>query len=276
MPLFTKVGIVGTGLVGGSLGQALKKKHLARAVVGTSRQPRTIVRARALKAIDSGSTRLDILAGCDLIILAAPVETIIKQIEEIRRIVSPGCIVIDVASTKEKVVAAAGKRFARFVGCHPLAGSEKRGIESARPDLFENAPCIITPVKKTERAALTAVIRLWKALGSTTVLLDPRTHDRALAYMSHLPHVIAFGLMAATPSKYLDLAPQSFRDITRIASSSPELWDDIFTTNNKNLVCSIDAFITLVKTIRAALISNDPRTLNRVMRAAQQKRQRFL
>ncbi|MFA5099361.1 MAG: prephenate dehydrogenase [Candidatus Omnitrophota bacterium] len=276
MAIFKKVGIVGTGLVGGSLGLALKKKHLARTVVGTSRQEATLARARALRAIDSGATDFDILKGCDLIVLAAPVETIIRDMEKIRRVITGDCIVIDVASTKEKVVAHASTRFARFVGCHPLAGSEKRGIAFARADLFANAPCIITPVKATNRAALSAVTRLWKALGSKPVILAPRTHDRALAYMSHLPHVIAFALMAATPRGYLSLAPQSFRDITRIAGSSPELWNDIFITNKKNIVHSIDAFFTRVRALRAALINNDSRALNRIMTAAQLKRQQSL
>jgi len=276
MYMFAKVGIAGTGLVGGSLGQALKKKHLARTVVGTSRQPRSLLRARTVKAIDTGSTALDILAGCDLVILATPVETILGQIDRIRRIIPAGCIVIDVASTKEEVVARAGKRFAKFVGCHPLAGSEKRGIAHARPGLFEDATCIITPVKTTDRGALAAVIKLWKTLGSTPVILDPRTHDRALAYTSHLPHVIAFALMAATPRTYLPYAPQSYRDATRVASSTPELWDDIFATNKKNLIHSIDAFVILVNSIRAALKRDDFRALNRIMRAAQQKRQRIL
>lgn len=273
--MFTKVGIVGTGLVGGSLGQALKKKRLARSVVGTSRLPRSVARARALKAIDAGSTGLDILAGCDLIILATPVETIIAQMDKIKRIIRGDCIVIDVASTKEKVVAQANKRFARFVGCHPLAGSEKRGIDCARPELFKNAPCIITPVKETDRAALAEVIRLWKALGSTPVILDPRAHDLTLAFMSHLPHVIAFALTAATPGKYFTLAPQSYRDITRIASSNPGLWDDIFATNKKNILNSIDIFLTHVNSMRSALKKNDFRALNRIMRSAQQKRRLF-
>jgi len=273
MAMFKKVGIVGTGLVGGSLALALKKKHLACTVVGVSRQPATLVRAKALKAIDAGSTDLDILKQCDLVVLATPVQTIITQIKIISNIITQDCIVIDVASTKEEVVSKAGKLFTKFVGCHPLAGSQEHGIMCARADLFEKALCIITCVKTTNPAALATITTMWRKLGSKPEILDPYTHDKVLAFMSHLPHVLAFALMASTPRKYLPFAAQSFRDLTRIASSNAQLWDDIFITNRKNLMQSIDSFSTIFNDMRTAIKNNDAAALNRIMTTALRKRQ---
>jgi prephenate dehydrogenase len=272
MAIFSKAGVVGTGLVGGSLGLALKKKKICRQVVGVSRHAASIAAARKMKAIDSGSQDLNILKGCDLVILAGPVVTILDQMDRISRIVADDCVVMDVASTKELVVRKAAGYFGRFVGCHPLAGSEKRGIEFARADLFKNAACIITPVRATDKKALSMVRNMWKRLGSSIVTLDPGTHDRALAWMSHLPHAMAFALISAVPLEYLQYAPQSFRDMTRIAGSSPEIWGDIFITNRKNLLASIDAFIGRMNTMRSGIAAGGPGGLKRLLTAAQNKR----
>jgi prephenate dehydrogenase len=276
MAIFSKAGIVGTGLIGGSIGLALKKFKLADQVVGTSRHAASISVARKMKAIDAGSLDLRVLKGCDLVILAGPVEIILKQMEAVSRLVADDCIVIDAASTKEQVVTAANKHFARFVGCHPLAGSEKRGIAFAVADLFKGATCVITPVRSTDKAALTLVMNMWMKLGSDIVTLDPGTHDRALAWMSHLPHAIAFALISSVPKQHLSYAPQSFRDMTRVAGSSPEVWDDIFITNRHNLLVSIDMFIGHLTKIRSKIARNDRRGLSSLLKSAQRKRQNFI
>jgi prephenate dehydrogenase len=184
--------------------------------------------------------------------------------------------VIDVASTKEQIVAKANKSFARFVGCHPLAGSEKRGIGFARADLFNGAACIITPVSSTDKTALALVREMWRKLGSGIITLDPHTHDSALAWISHLPHAMAFALISAVPKRYLAYAPQSFRDMTRIAGSGPDIWNDIFITNRKNLLDSIDMFVMHMEKIRSAIKHNDRRGLKLLMKAAQHKRLKSL
>jgi prephenate dehydrogenase len=276
MALFSKVGIVGTGLIGGSLGLAIKQKKLADDIVGTSRRPGTLRNALAMGAINTGSRTVDILAGCDLVILATPVQTILDQMVRIKHVIPKNCIVIDVASTKEMVVHKANKTFSRFVGCHPLAGSQNCGIDFARPDMFKGALCVITPVATTDRRALLKIKKLWKALGSKVSILDPETHDKVLGFMSHLPHIMAFSLMACVPGKYLKYTPQSFFDITRISASSPDLWDDIFITNRKNLINAIDTFTLYLTRMRATLKKNDTKTLTRLMSAAQQKRLRLL
>ncbi|HQQ06738.1 MAG TPA: prephenate dehydrogenase/arogenate dehydrogenase family protein, partial [Candidatus Omnitrophota bacterium] len=135
MAVFKKAGIVGTGLIGGSIGLALRQKKLADEIVGTSRHDSSLIRARRMGAIDRGSRDLRILSGCDIVILAAPVQTILAQAGRIQELIPQNCIVMDVASTKAAVVKKAGASLKRFVGCHPLAGSEKQGIAHARPDL---------------------------------------------------------------------------------------------------------------------------------------------
>lgn len=276
MAVFKKAGIVGTGLIGGSIGLALRQKKLADEIVGTSRHDSSLIRARRMGAIDRGSRDLRILSGCDIVILAAPVQTILAQAGRIQKLVSQNCIVMDVASTKAAVVKKAGASLKRFVGCHPLAGSEKQGIAHARPDLFINAACIITPVKKTDTTALEAVRRLWVRLGAQPCMMGPAVHDRALAYASHLPHAIAFALLESIPAAYLAGSPQSLRDMTRIAGSGPEVWTDIFMTNRADLTDAIDAFMQRMKAFRSALSRGDTHSLRRIMARARAKKQRII
>jgi len=276
MNMFVKAGIVGTGLIGGSIGIALKKNGLAETVVGTGRNETNLRRAVDCGAIDSGSTSIDILAGCDLIILAAPVNVILSQIGDIKKITGADCLVIDVASTKAMVVAKAGAAFKHFIGCHPLAGSEKQGISNARGDMFAGAQCIITPVKNTDRNSLRIVKTLWKKLGAEIKLLDPRTHDKILAFMSHLPHIAAYALVETVPAEYLEYVTPSFRDITRVASSSPELWTDICLTNRSSLLRAIDLYAQKLGKIRAALNDGNTKQINIILQHAQKKRNGIL
>ncbi len=276
MRTFSKAGIAGAGLIGGSIGIDLKKKRIARRVVAVGRHKGSLSIAKRKKAVDEGSRDPAVLEGCDLVILAAPVETIIKQAGLLKRHIPDDCIVMDVASTKETIVKKMSRIFPRFVGCHPLAGSEKRGIANARGGLFHKADCIITPVKATDAGALAAVKDLWVRLGAKPVIMDPSRHDRMLAYTSHLPHVMAFALIDALPAEYLARSPRSFRDMTRIAGSSPELWDDICMTNRANLGRSIGAFTGRMQAVRAAIRRGDKAALRRIMKRAHAKRSNIL
>jgi prephenate dehydrogenase len=157
MRLFNKVAIVGVGLIGGSLALAIKKRGLAKEVIGVSRRKKTLLLARQRGMIDRGSQDLNIIKDVDLVILAAPVETIIKTAQEVSKIVGPDCIVIDVGSTKEQIVFKLEKLFKHFVGSHPLAGSEKRGVSNACDEIFNNSLCILTPTKHTAASALRKV-----------------------------------------------------------------------------------------------------------------------
>ncbi|MDD5730468.1 MAG: prephenate dehydrogenase/arogenate dehydrogenase family protein [Candidatus Omnitrophica bacterium] len=273
MKLFDKVAVVGTGLIGGSMALGIKKKKLAGTVIGVSRHKETLVLAKKNGAIDFGSTELEAVKEADLVILATPVNTILETAEEIAKLVKPGCIVTDVGSTKAGIVLKLSNVFARFIGSHPLAGSEKRGISNAEEGLFKNSLCIITPVKKSDPQALKKIQALWKALGSKVVLMEPQVHDRILSFVSHLPHVIAFSLIESVPSEYLRFSPNSLKDMTRVASSDPNLWADIFLSNNINTVKALDSLRDRLFAIRQAVDKKDKKTLVKIISRANKKRE---
>jgi prephenate dehydrogenase len=270
--MFKRVGILGTGLIGGSVGCALKKHGLARTVVGVSRRPESIRLAIAMKAIDSGSTDLSVLAGADLLILATPVEKILGLGPQLTGLISPACIVIDVGSTKELIVRKLSKVFKRFVGTHPLAGSEKRGVAYASASLLKGAQCIITPGPASDKGAVSRVSAMYRAIGAKTVTLSGREHDAVLALTSHLPHLIAFALMNSLPKRYAAFVPASFRDLTRIAASDAGIWDDIFSTNAGNIRAWLDVFLRELERIGKTLKKNDRKALQKMLERASRQR----
>ncbi|MFA5362054.1 MAG: prephenate dehydrogenase [Candidatus Omnitrophota bacterium] len=273
--MFNKAAIVGTGLIGGSLGLALKKKGLAREVVGVSRHQKNIVRAIKLGAVDKGSRSLDIIGGADLVVLAMPVGAILSLAPAIARYTGPGCVVTDVGSTKEQIVSSLTGIFPCFVGSHPLAGSEKRGVSYAQTGLFNNSVCIVTPVAKTRAEAVRKVRKLWVSVGARVVILDPKKHDRALSLISHLPHVAAFSLMNVIPVQFLAFAPPSLREATRVAASDGELWSDIMYSNKKNIIAAIEALRKELFSIESAVKYNATRKLHRILNAAKIKREKI-
>jgi len=272
MKLFKKVGIVGTGLIGGSIALAIRKKRLAGEVVGISRRRKSIRDAKSRGAIDRGSQDLKIIRGCDAVILATPVETIIKMEPAISKLVSRDCLVTDVGSTKVEIVKVFSKIFPNFIGSHPLAGSEKTGILQAHVDLFKNSLCILTPTEATSTAALKITKVLWQRLGAQTVLLTPKSHDRILSFVSHLPHVAAFALMGVLPKDYLRFASSGLKDMTRIARSDGELWVQIFLSNPKNLVKAIESLDAQLSQIKGALRRKDKKLLKGILERARTKR----
>jgi len=275
MRLFDKVAIIGVGLIGGSLGLAIKKKKLANEVVGISRHQQTIRQALKIRAIDKGSCDINLIKGADLIILAAPVKTIIKLAPKIARAISKSCIVTDVGSTKEEIVIALEKIFPNYVGTHPLAGSEKRSIFFARQDLFQGSLCIFTPTHRTSPAANSALMRLWKALGVRIEVLSPRKHDEALGMVSHLPHCLAFSLMNTVPVRCLKFSGRGLKDTTRIAASDTQLWTDIFLSNRKNLLEALRLFQSNLRQLESALKSKNLKKLAVLLKQAKQKRAKF-
>jgi len=273
MRLFNKVAIVGVGLIGGSMALAIKKKRLAGQVVGISRHKNTLLLAKRAGAIDKGSLYLDVIKGADLVILATPVNTILNLAGSIPRLILRDCIVCDVGSTKKEVVSKLSKIFPNFVGSHPLAGSEKRGISNACPDIFKNSLCILTPTRNINRRALEKVQKLWHQLGAKTVFLSPDIHDQALSFVSHLPHVLAFSLVGIIPPKYLKLGANSLKDITRIAVSDSQLWADIFLSNRKNILKSIQLFEKNLSRIQSAINKKDRKLLIKFLEDAKSKRE---
>ena len=271
--MFDTVAIVGTGLIGGSIALAIKKHKLCRTVIGVSLHARSLKIARAKKAIDVASLKLEAIKEADLVVLATPVSTILALAPRIKRLVRPGCIVIDVASTKQTVVRRLQPLFPRFLGTHPLAGSEKKGIANARADLFSGSLCLVTPTRATDPKAKALVQRFWKKLGCRVVCLDPRTHDRILGFVSHLPHIVAFALINAVPKAYIRFAPASLHEMTRIAGSDHALWQDILLDNRALLAEALKSFRKAYTGIIAALQHNDRAALARLLAQAQAKRE---
>jgi len=275
MRMFNKVVIFGTGLIGGSLGFALKRKGLARQITGFSRHKRNAELARKVGAIDRVAVSLDQVQDADLVILAAPVEAIINIAPELAKRLKKGCLVIDVGSTKEKIVSGLSRIIPDFVGCHPLAGSEKKGILNAQLDIFTGSICIITPASNTKRSALNKARSLWRKLGTRLLIMPAPRHDRILAFTSHLPHTVAFSLIGSIPDKFLKVSSGGLADTTRIAGSDETLWSQIFLSNRKNLLSSISSFQTKLAGFKLALVNKDAKRLKQILAAARKKREKL-
>jgi prephenate dehydrogenase len=276
MPQFNQITIVGLGLMGGSLGMALRRRGLAREVVGLSRSRTTIRQAARRRAIDWGTTDpREALRNADLVVLATPVDTIVPYAKRLARSMKAGGILTDVGSTKAQIVTALEwslpKRVA-FVGGHPIAGSEQRGLEAARADLFDGSDCVLTPTSRTSRRALAVVRRLWRGLGCDVMTMSPRQHDHLLARTSHLPHLLAYCLSLTEPPGLRAHTPRSVLDMTRIAKSDPDLWDDIFLSNRGEVLAAAGRFEGQWKSLRAAIVRCDRAALRRLLAAAKTKR----
>ena len=276
MARFNRVTIIGLGLIGGSLGMAIRRRRLARDVVGVSRSRATLRLAKARGAIDWGTTDAqEAVEAADLVILATPVDTIVPQAKRLARLMRKGSILTDVGSVKSAIVRALDQGLPRgvaFVGGHPLAGSEQRGIEAASPTLFDRSVCLLTPTARTVPQALARVRQLWRPIVGQVTLLPPQVHDRLLADTSHLPHLLAFCLAATLKTDRLGRLPQSALDMTRVAKSDPDLWDDIFAGNRTELLAAIRRFERHWYRVRAQLRRGDRSALRRFLADAKSKR----
>jgi len=273
MPLFKQVTIVGLGLMGGSLGMAIKRHRLAKDVVGLSRSHLTIRRAKRHGAIDRGTTNATrAVRDADVIVLATPVHTIVPYAQRLARRMRAGAILTDVGSTKAQIVRTLERTLpshVAFVGTHPLTGSEQRGLVAAQHDLFDGALCVVTATKRTNRLALARIRRLWSALAHRVVVMDPKTHDRLLAAVSHLPHLVAFCLVQTADHRALRVAPRSFLDATRVAKSDPGLWNEIFFSNRTALLAAMDRFDRQWRALRTQLLHGNRTALRRFLSRAQ-------
>ena len=281
MRQFDKVVIIGVGLIGGSIGLAIKKNDLAKEVIGVFRRQATLKKALKRRAVDKGFMNVrTAVRNADLIILATPVSSIVHIAREAMKYAKRGAIVTDVGSTKGWIVGQLEKASKRvsvnFVGSHPMAGSEQTSVEFARDGLLEEAPCIVTRTAKTNKAALAKVISFWKGLGAKVKVMTPGAHDRSVALISHLPHIVAFSLAGAIPEKELAYAAEGFRDTTRVASSDPSLWADIFVTNKREAIKACRLFEASYKGIVGALAKDDYRGLMKALEKAKAKRDKFI
>jgi len=246
-----RLAVVGVGLLGGSVAKAARAHGLAAEIVGIGRDAARLEAARRDGVLDRVTT--DLAAGvkdAELLVLAPPVGVIAAMLEDVARVCGPETIVTDVGSAKAAIVRTAerlGRRYPlRFVGSHPMAGSEKSGYGEARADLFRGATVVVTPTESSDATAVKTVNELWERLGAGRIVtLDPDAHDRAAAAISHLPHLVAMALVDAVdrfePSA-LDIAARGFRDTTRIAASDPVMWEEIFVANREALGGSLVVF----------------------------------
>lgn len=270
------VTIIGVGLIGGSLGMAIRRRQLAREVIGVSRSEATLRQAKRLGAIDCGTRQLsEAVQRSELIVLATPVGAMASIARQIAPHVPKGCIVTDVGSVKVSVVSALERAFkgrVRVVGAHPMAGSERSGVAHARADLFQKAICFVTRTPRTDAAALRIVETLWRQIGSRVQVTSPQRHDRLVASISHLPHLAAVGVAAAAEREALPYAAGGFRDVTRVAGSDPELWADIAVANRRWLTQHLGRFLRHMQTIAEAVSAGDRRRLLAEFRRAQRQR----
>ena len=286
-PLFQQMTIVGVGLIGGSLGMICKQQGLVKTIVGGGRRVENLKKAVEWKVIDRYATDLaEAAAGSDLFVLATPVDTFEAALRACAPRLARGAIVTDVGSVKGPLVErmeALVPAGIRVVGAHPIAGKEKTGVEAASLDLFRDALCVLTPTSQTDPDALAKVRRLWEACGTRTREMEPLLHDRVLAAVSHLPHVLAFALVNATATfqernmPYLDLqafAGGGYKDTTRIAASSPEMWRDICLWNRDNLLCQIELYEARLNHIKALLKAGDAEGLTREFTQAKHLREK--
>lgn len=270
------VAILGVGLIGGSIGMALRERGLAEEVIGLGRNKARLGKARRRGAVDRTSTRWrDGLPGVQLVVVCTPVGMIVEHVQQLAEVCDPGTIITDGGSTKQVIVESLRSglpRQIRFVGSHPMAGSEKTGVEYARADLFSGRTAIVTRDKSTNPSALNTVQRFWEGLGSDVITMSPEAHDRAVGAVSHLPHLLASVLAAATSKRDSLLASTGWLDMTRIAAGDPGLWQQIFNENREHVLESIDRFTAALGQFRDALSKDDQRKVSRVLKAGKSNR----
>lgn len=275
---FNKVTIIGVGLIGGSLAKVLKGKDLTKEITGAGRGRETLELALRIGVIDQmGQVLSQAVEDADLVVLASPV----GAFEQIVRVIGPGlkkgAILTDVGSVKGALV----KRIeamlpagVHYVPGHPIAGKEKHGMAEATETLFRGAKCILTPTAKTDPQALEAVKALWSAAGANVVLMDADAHDHIFAAVSHLPHTAAFAMVntvaefSSGSENYMSFSGAGFRDFTRIAASSPEMWRDVCLLNGENIIEMIEQYQSALNNIKKAIEHKDAGKLDTLFQSA--------
>ena len=282
--IIEKLAIVGTGLIGGSFALALKQAGVVGEVLGIGRNASSLAQAQKLGLIDRAADWA--AAGqADCILLAIPVGDTEAVLTQLLPHLKPGAIITDAGSTKAHVIETArrvlGTRLADFVPAHPIAGSEQSGPGAARADLFQGKRVVLTPVTETRADALATVQALWEAAGAQLETLDAALHDRIFAAVSHLPHLAAFALVdelsgRADSDTFFKFAASGFRDFTRIAGSSPEMWRDIAVANREALLIELDAYLTALQALRQSVAAGDADALLEMFSRARAARKNWM
>lgn len=276
MRVWETVAIVGVGLIGGSLGLALRHRKLAGKVVGIGRRQSSLRVARQMGAVDTTTINLSRgVAEAQLIFVCTPVGQIPAHVRQVAEHCPPGALITDVGSTKQLIVESVdGKlpRQCRFLGGHPIAGGERTGPANARADLFEGRVTVLTPTKNTLAEDFDALSELWSQLGAVVVRMSPEEHDRVLAMTSHLPHLVASALAGVLPEELFRFVGTGFLDTTRIAAGSVELWRDIFLQNRQHVEHWLRLFQQRLTQFGQALSRADGETLELLLEEGKRHR----
>lgn len=280
-----KLAIIGVGLIGGSLGKICREKNLADSVWGFGRRESKLRKAVELGLIDGYSLEIkEVIENADVVLLATPVGSIIEAGEKISPYLSERAIVTDVGSTKEEIVKKMEQilpKNARFIGGHPIAGTEKSGPEAAFSELFEEHWCILTPVENTDDTALDLIKRLWEQTGARVNVMDPAKHDKILALISHLPHMAAYALVNVLAKKehespgLLSYVAGGFKDFSRIASSSPQMWKEVCLQNGPAISRAIQDFRGTLQEIGDSVDTGDGEKLEQIFQNSKDMRDRL-
>ena len=265
---FEKVCIVGLGLIGGSIGLAIKRSNISNQITGYARSNSTLERAIELGLVDSVKNNLqDAVNNSDLVILATPLSTFRELVEEMSPFLKKGCIITDTGSAKLTVIEDLKDILpngVEFVPGHPIAGTEESGPDAGFAELFDNRWCILTPTEDNSSNAVNLVKDFWESIGSKVEIMDPMHHDKVLAITSHIPHLIAFNIVGTannlanvTEKEVVKYSAGGFRDFTRIAASDPKMWSDIFTYNSDAVLEMLDLFSNDLAKLKAAVIKKD-------------------
>ncbi len=268
-----KIAIIGVGFMGGSLALALRKKFPKISICGFARSQKSYKKLKKLKILNKVERDLaKLVSDADLVAMALPIEAITKCLVKISPWLKKSAIVFDLGSSKEKIQTQALKSLPKkvsFVGCHPLAGSQKAGAEFSRKDLYQGSLCLITSSPKA--LASKRIKALWESLGSKVLFVGPKRHDQILSLTSHLPHLISFSLTKTVPESYLKFSAGSLKDLTRISDSPAWLWTDIFLSNRKNILNDLQGFIKILKEYQKVLRAKDKNKIARLIKTANLK-----
>lgn len=270
------VAIVGVGLIGGSIGLALRERRLAKHVVGVGRNTARLAVAKRRGALTSTTTQLSRgVADAELTVVCTPVARIVADVRDVADVCPAGALITDVGSTKQEIVTALDGRLDRevqFVGGHPLAGSEKTGAAQARADLFDGRVVVLTPTRRSKREDVEALSSFWSAIGAQVRTMSADAHDRVLAVTSHLPHVLAAVLSSVVRRDELPLTATGWADTTRIAAGDPEMWTQILSSNRGRVVQALARFQERLDAVRKNLEDEDAAALARFLSQAKRNR----
>ncbi len=270
------VAVIGIGLIGGSVCRAVKKFEVAREVIGIDPDERVLRFAAAEGVVDKALVEPGGVIDSEVVVIATYVDTISDVVEKILPYLKEGCLITDVGSVKSAVVSGVSKVLndkVFFIGSHPIAGKEHSGIKNSTPDLFNGKKVIVTPTNDSNEAALEKITDFWVSLGAEVVNLAPEFHDRIFAYVSHLPHLVAYSLVNSVSSANIDnifsYSGGGLKDYTRISASSPEMWKTIFLQNKRYILESMEAFKINMKRLESAVKNEDIDELMQILENAE-------